>query len=822
MHSFLRLSLIAMALLLALPARATTLCVDTVSELTQAINGYASEPDDSTLTIKVVQGNYLVNALLTSAPHDADERLINLKLLGGYSAGCASRTINPLNTVIDANNQANTALSFFLGEDANATVEGITLTRFVAQSGHAVLNLESFYGFSSEAIFAIRHCRFLSNTGHQIVNVRAAQMDVVNNQISNNTLLGGGAAALLATWKNEGDSRIALNNNTIVANAGGAGVMISTDTRDSARISEIAGNILWGNGGTDLVFVQPNLPGSPAPLITANVYGSVSGTSMPAGNSTANPQFVNAAGGNYTLAAGSPAINSGPSLQLYGFPTRDLTGGARIIGSLIDRGAHEASVSDQSTFLVTTAADNGNNSSPITGSLRAAIKAANASTQPFKINFAISGACPRVVSLAAPMLDIVRDVSIDGSTQPGWVGNSSYSVFDATLCLVVNGSGSTPYAFHVPSNASGARLTVNGMMFAGFTDAALKLEGGAAHRISGNQFGAVPFTSANNDAIRVTGNSGRAVIGGFDDTGAVNLIAGSSNVGVYLDNIDGGSVLGNNVIGFQVDGNGNGANGTGVFIFNSPGNSLQYNHIGNSLSNGVSVSGAASSGTFMQYNVIGRSRNSAPAGNQGAGVGILFGARNSTIGAPLNSVFGGNQIVNNVGPGVWNSASGGAGNRVLVNQLASNGALDIDLASAGPSANQASNPASGPNQLQNYPQLSLATRAGASNSLSTIGGSLHSAPNSAYRIDVYYSLICDSSAPGRGKADVFIGRSTVTTNAAGDASFSFDLTLPFAGLSLGVVAATATSASGDTSEIGNCINEVSTSLPDLMFRNGFE
>ena len=152
----------------------------------------------------------------------------------------------------------------------------------------------------------------------------------------------------------------------------------------------------------------------------------------------------------------------------------------------------------------------------------------------------------------------------------------------------------------------------------------------------------------------------------------------------------------------------------------------------------------------------------------------------------------------------------------------SNGALDIDLASAGASANQASNPVSGPNQLQNYPQLTQAARAGANNSSSTISGTLHSAPSSAYRIDVYYSLSCDNTAPGRGRADIFFGRSTVTTNAAGDANFSFNLTLPIPGLLLGVVAATATSATGDTSEIGNCITEIAGSLPNLVFSNGFE
>ena len=87
----------------------------------------------------------------------------------------------------------------------------------------------------------------------------------------------------------------------------------------------------------------------------------------------------------------------------------DLTEGMRLVGMRVDRGAHGASTLEQTTFLVTTAADNGSNTAPIAGSLRAALKG--------------------------------------------------------------------------------------------------KSEGGADHHISGNQFGAVPFTLNNNDAIRVTGNS---------------------------------------------------------------------------------------------------------------------------------------------------------------------------------------------------------------------------------------------------------------------------------------------------------------------------
>lgn len=795
-------------------ANAETLCVNSVSGLVQAINSYDLQPDGSTLTIRLVQGNYPVGAQLVASPHEAGANAVGFKLLGGYTAACASRSIDPANTVIDAANQANTGLIVALTGAANAVVEGISFTRFVAAPGGAVVELRQHL-FSDDEGYSIRHCRFTANTAHDVVWMSGAQLAISNNLVAGNTLVGGGHAVHIA-FAYDADTRLALNNNT-VANNGGGGVYVDTDGRSSVRLSEIANNVLWGNSGSDLALFPFDLAGAPAPLLSGNIIADSAGATIPAGNLASNPQFVNAGGGNFRLAAGSPGINSGTAVQLYGFPARDLDGGTRIIGSLVDRGAYEASVADQSEFLVTTAGDNGNNTTPLTGSLRAAVKAANASSAPFRISFAISGACPRIVSLAAPMLDVTGDVTIDGRTQAGWSANSGYEAFDADLCLVLNGAGSTPWALHVPAAASDARLVVHGLALTGFADAAIKLEGGAGHRIAGNQFGAVPFAAANQRAIHVTGAAGATYIGAPDDPSGVNLVAGSLGAGVQLDHAVGGAALIGNLIGFQADGIGDGGNQTGVYVFNSPGNFLYYNRIGHSTNNGVTLSGSATTGTLLQYNRIGVASDGSAAGNAGSGVGVSFAARNSTIGAPQGNTFGGNEIAHNGGPGVWISTSGGAGNRVLANAMQANGGLDIDLAAAGANANQPSNPASGPNQLQNYPVLATATRSGGG---TLVTGLLHSAPSQNYRVDFFYAPTCSGPVPTRGNALRHLGSTSVATNTAGDASLSQLLPMP-ALLLRGVISATATSSGGDTSEIGNCVAEADGSSP-LLFANGFE
>jgi hypothetical protein len=803
------------------PAQAASVCISTTSGLIQAINSFDTQPDGSTLTIKLVQGTYGIGNALGQSIRSAYPNVVGLQLLGGYTVGCASRQINPANTVIDGLNQAEAGLDLNLEGDAGLLVEGITFTR-ITGSHHrkSVLSFGLDAGTSDVATYRIRFNRFVRNSARTIVELSGAQLFFVNNLVSDNALSGAApgwpVAAVHVEYSYDADTLLSATNNTIANNSGGAGLLVDTRSQSSNRPSDITSNILWGNG-TDLDLSSFDTSVN-AISVGHNIVGTVSGFTLPSGNSGLDPRFINAAGGNYGLASNSPAINSGPAFQLWGFPARDLAGGARIVGSLIDRGAFESSIDDSTTAVVTTTSDNGNNTSPLAGSLRAAIKAGNAASGPFRIIFNVAGGCPRMLSLAAPMLDITGDVTIDGTTQSGWTPNDQYGQFNANLCFFVNGAGNanTPWALHVPSGApNSARLVVRGLGFAGFTDAAIKLEGGRNHRIAGNLFGPVPFTPANNNAIRVTGNSGGAFIGGYDDPSALNLIAVAAGAGIYLDNAGGGSTVANNVIGFQADGTGSGGNASGIYVYNSPGNVVQYNAIGNNASHGVILAGSGSSGNLVQYNTIGVDLNGGAAGNGSGGVLVTFAAKNNTIGAPVGATWGGNFIDNNGGPGVWISASGGAGNRVLDNAFQGNVGLDIDLAQSGPSANQPANPATGPNNLQNYPVLASAVR-DVANATETVTGTLTSTPDTTYRLDLYWGAACLPN--GRGYARYPLMKTYLTTGALGSVSFTtsvaFGWTLP-----VGAISATVTDPAGNTSEIGNCVAET---LSDRIFKNGFE
>ncbi len=804
-------------LLWASGVQAATYCVSNVNDLLQKIATFSTQPDGSTLVVKLVKGNYSIGNGFGDVVRDSGSRAVGFQLLGGYSPGCTSRKVDPANTVLDGLSLPGGGLLLWLLGDADVRIEGITFQHFVASNPYrSVLEID---GIGSSATYAVQYCRLLGNTGSQLVRMAGARMSFANNLVAGNTLSGAVPAALYAQFSYEADSMLSASNNTIADNAGGAGVRVDTWGWSSVRTSEIANNVLWGNGGKDLDLSKFDTSASSV-LVSANVVGTSSGPALPSGNLVTNPKFSNAGQGDYTLASGSPAINSGTPIQLYGFPAHDLSGGTRIVGSLIDRGAYESTIDNSTTAVVTTTSDNGSNTSPTPGSLRAAIKAANAATGPFRIQFDVSAGCPTLLSLSAPMLDVSGDVTIDGTTQTGWTANTDYGRFDSTVCLYLNGLGSTPWALHVPSGApTNARLVVRGLGFAGFSDAAIKLEGGRNHRIWGSQFGSVPLTLPNRNAIRVTGASGGAFIGGYDDPGAVNLVAGSSDAGIFLDNTSGGSTVANAVIGMQPDGIGDGGNAMGIFAFNSPNNVVQYSYVGNSTSNGIVLSGAASSGNVLQYNRIGFAVGGQAVPNAGAGVLVNFAAKNNTIGAPLGADWGSNLIVGSGGPGVWISPSGGAGNRVLDNTFFGNAGLDIDLAAAGPSANQASNPSSGPNGLQNYPVLTSATRDAATKT-ETVAGTLTSAPNTTYRLDFHYAIgDCSTLPGGRGGAYRTLERTYVTTGALGSVPFTATVAFSWDGLPIGAISATATDPAGNTSEIGNCVAEI---LSDHLFQDGFE
>jgi hypothetical protein len=154
---------------------------------------------------------------------------------------------------------------------------------------------------------------------------------------------------------------------------------------------------------------------------------------------------------------------------------------------------------------------------------------------------------------------------------------------------------------------------------------------------------------------------------------------------------------------------------------------------------------------------------------------------------------------------------------VVGNEIEGNQRLAIDLqcafpadCGAGPTPNDpldvddcGSNCANG---FQNHPEVTLGGGGFAR-------GTLHSAPNGSYRIDVYAAPSCPSH--GRGDLRTYLGQAQAITDAAGNAIWAGAIAEVPEGW---ILSATATDAEGNTSEPAPC----RTSEPGILLRDGFE
>jgi hypothetical protein len=174
-----------------------------------------------------------------------------------------------------------------------------------------------------------------------------------------------------------------------------------------------------------------------------------------------------------------------------------------------------------------------------------------------------------------------------------------------------------------------------------------------------------------------------------------------------------------------------------------------------------------------------------------AAAGIDLSTSDSTVGG--TNLADANVIAYNGKAGV--SISGGNHTAVLGNSFFGNNALAIDLGGNGRTSNDAGDADPGPNDLQNFPQISGA--ASAPGSL-TLTGTLNSSNNTIYRLEFFHSPDFSPSNQPQGK--LFLGFTNVTTDASGNAGFSVTFNQSVSG---GFITATATDPAGNTSEISD-------------------
>lgn len=463
------------------------------------------------------------------------------------------------------------------------------------------------------------------------------------------------------------------------------------------------------------------------------------------------------------------------------------------------------------TFTVSNTNDSG------AGSLRQAIldSNTNGSAVTDTIQFSIGSAGPHTILVPNTALpQITTPVIIDGYTQPGASANTLPFAggTNAVLMIAIDGDSETrdnddvPFVNCLDFAATATDSVVRGLAIGQCNVGILSA---ARMVIEGNFIGVEPNGTAgfpNTQGVLILGVTGARV--GGTTVAAMNVVSWN-DLGVHVDSSTATRVEGN-LIGTTRTGTAAlGNSGEGVFIIASNGTVVDHNVISGQARNiqsvGVELSGDATSNE-LTANLIGVGADgTTPVPNN---TGILFTEYGSK--APAGNWIGlvgkGNVIAHSTfdGLSIKNTAPAAVRNSIRYNSFFDNGATDvlhqhlsIDLDDDGVTSNDTGDVDHSANERQNFPFITVATQA--AGGAITVTGTLDTLPSQSFVIQVHHGTTCQSSGFGDG---VYAAEATVTTNAAGHATFSIVTPALSSG---GIVSTTATDSVGNTSEFSPCV-----------------
>ncbi len=412
---------------------------------------------------------------------------------------------------------------------------------------------------------------------------------------------------------------------------------------------------------------------------------------------------------------------------------------------------------------------------------------------------------------------ISAGVFIEGANATGNVIQQNLIGTDGTGANDVGNSGQGVFINGSPNNLIGGTSTSSRNVISGNgTEGVLINQQTATNvQVQGNYIGVnaagTGVVANSGDGLRIASSPGNLI--GGTASGARNVISGNGAVGIdVLDPFSTGNLIQGNFIGTDFTGTLDRGNALeGVYINGGTnttvgGNNASMRNVISGNLHGVGINDAGAQNNLVTGNFIGTNAfGTGPVLNTFAGVRIAGNASNNTIGGGGGS---GNVIAYNGGDGVFLDQTAGTGNRVDLNQIFLNGGLGIDIFPDGVNANDAGDPDTGPNNLQNYPVI---TDADSSGSGTTITASLNSVASTAFTIQFYSDPSCDPQ--GNGEGQIFIGSIGVNTNGSGNVNFNPSFATVVAGGHF--VTAIATDPGGNTSEFSACFQVAGPPAPTL-------
>ena len=697
---------------------------------------------DDPVVIKMATGTYdMADSVVAQFITGGDGPDNDIVVRGGYNANCSAIGEDPGATVLTHRNGG----SLFLDNTNSESSGALTIERLTFRG---ISEVRIWIEGSLTADQLLRLSRVWFDQGGRLTVGEAAEVYIDNSLFTRS----GDCALHMSRAINYFSEprpvpsyfeRGVVRNSTFADNAGRGLCVGQAEYEDDDWRVTLVNNVFWGNAGADIRFINPDPDVTTIDAVLRNNTYTLLETNRslrqaPSGTSSANPQFVNAAAGNWRLGGASPAINSGRTDSAL-LTQKDFDGNVRWFGAAPDRGAFESNIGSTATVLtVTNINDSG------IGSLRQALIDANAASNPNRIHFAIGSSCgPRVITLASLLPDIIHPVVIDGYTQPGASRNTAVIGNNATLCVAINGANQITgaYGLNINTNADpDATVSIEGIAFGGHSLAAVQFAGGRDHRLAGVQVGgALGAVNLLPSAIgvRVAGNTEGVRIGG-NQLFERNVIADATAAGISISGSGTSqpslALVENNYVGTLTGGDLRG-NEAGIVVRGYD-NTLRGNVIANSATHGIDLDGQLAIANRVQDNKIGVPAlcvgNCNNRGNGGHGIRVRNGADGNRI--------TGNTIA-------WNGLDGIAvisarENTIRQNTFFENIGIGIDLGDNGRDYFNANNsvlpPAGSGNDAQNSPGLTLAA---GSTTDGFASGSLTSR-NGHYRIDFYATTTC--------------------------------------------------------------------------------
>jgi len=557
----------------------------------------------------------------------------------------------------------------------------------------------------------------------------------------------------------QGRNVVSGNNTGVVVQATGASIRgnyIGTNAAGNAAVVNTQGGINNGNGGialngADHALVEGNvvsgngwgihMAGGSATdnVIRANIVGLNAAGNAPVPNTQVGIRVINLAHDNIIGAAGAGNVVSGNGS--VGILIDQLTsGGNKIIGNFVGVNAAGDIAIGNGDYGVDVVGGAGN----VVGG-----------TAPGEGNVIAGNPNGNVHVGSSPSNTLIQGNRI-GLNTAGTTGFGDYPNPEQQFGINLVAASSVTIGSTAVASTAGRNVI-------GGTVKAIQILGGTQITVRGNYLG----TSVNGGAA-VHNGYGVFIEGSSQDAIDGNVISGNDTA-VYVlaaaGEVSSNNGITSNIVGTSADGATPIPNGVGVVLQANP---------------AFEVSAGIVAGTVVTANTI--------ASNQGNGVTI--------IGLASNNYAAGNTIVGNGGAGIGVAGFGvccSTGNVLSPNVIYGNGGLGIDLNNPdGVTSNDSGDADSGPNSLQNFPQITSATP-------SSLAGTLHSAPNGSFQLYFFASDVCDAS--GYGEGQVLVHSTMVATDGAGNGTFAASISLTAGKF---ITATAMNTATNDTSEFSQC------------------